>query len=159
MIAGKIIIFTFILFFVIAIIRLLTPEDINLISTRNIDALSYAVSLTGDQLVWFGAALLLSLLTTGAYTGTLTGVIDGIGSFGALNKKLILGCNILICTLIGTANPSIVKIIANGSMPVIVTTVFFIPSVYFIMKGSILLKIIGSLVLISGIAVITTLFI
>ncbi|TCQ83105.1 MULTISPECIES: threonine/serine transporter [Rahnella] len=159
LIVGKLIIFTFILVFVIAVSRLLTPEDINIIGAKNIDALSYTASLTGKHLVWYCAALLLSLLTAGAYTGTLTGVIDGIGSFGVLNKRVILSCNILICTVIGTANPSIVEIIANGSMPVIVITVFFIPSVFFIMKGKMLLKIIGSLVLLSGTAVIATLFI
>lgn len=159
LIAGKIIIFTFILIFILAVSRLLTPEDINIINHKNIDALSYTANLSGNQAVWFGAALLLSLLTAGAYTGTLTGVIDGIGSFGVLNKMVILICNIFICTLFGTANLSIVKIIANGSMPVIVTTVFFIPSIYFIIKGSILMKILGILVLLSGCAVIVTLFI
>jgi len=84
---------------------------------------------------------------------------QGSGSFGALNKRVILSCNIFICTVFGTANPSIVKIIANGSMPVIVTTVFFIPSVYFITKGCMLMKIVGTLVLLSGCAVIVTLFI
>ncbi|MBN3265103.1 threonine/serine transporter [Pectobacterium brasiliense] len=159
LIAGKVIIFIFILIFVIAVSRLLIPEDINTMNTRNIDSLSYTANLTDKPLVWFGAALILFLLTAGAYTGTLTGVIDGIGSFGTFNKRMILSCNIFICTMIGTANPSIVKIIANGSIPVIVITVFFIPSVYFIMKGRVLLKIIGSLVLLSGTAVIATLFI
>lgn len=159
LVAGKIIIFAFILIFVLAVSRLLTPEDINIINHRNIDALSYTANLSGNQAVWFGAALLLCLLTAGAYTGTLTGVIDGIGSFGALNKRVILSCNIFICTVFGTANPSIVKIIANGSMPVIVTTVFFIPSVYFIIKGCMRMKIVGTLVLLSGSAVIVTLFI
>lgn len=153
LIAGKIIIFSFILIFVLAVSRLLTPEDINIINHRNIDALSYSANLSGNQTVWFGA------LTAGAYTGTLTGVIDGIGSFGALNERVILSCNIFICTIFGTANPSIVKIIANGSMPVIVTTVFFIPSVYFIINGCILMKIVSTLVLLSGCAVIVTLFI
>lgn len=159
LVAGKIIIFVFILVFVLAVSRLLTPEDINIINHRNIDALSYTANLTGNQAVWFCAALLVSLLTAGAYTGTLTGVIDGIDSFGALNKRFILSCNIFICTVVGTANPDIVKIIANGSMPVIVTTVFFIPSIYFIIKGCMLMKIIGTLVLLSGTAVIVTLFI
>lgn len=159
LIAGKIIIFVFALIFVLSVSRLLTPEDINVINHRNIDALSYTANLSGNQAVWFGAALLLSLLTAGAYTGTLTGVIDGIGSFGTLNKRVILICNIFICTVFGTANPSIVKIIANGSMPIIVTTVFFIPSVYFIIKGWMLMKIVGTLVLLSGCAVIVTMFI
>lgn len=159
LVIGKIIIFAFILIFVLAVSRLLTPEDINIINHRNIDALSYTANLSGNQAVWFGAAMLLSLLTAGAYTGTLTGVIDGISSFGALNKRIILSCNIFICTVFGTANPSIVKIIANGSMPVIVTTVFFIPSLYFISKGYMLMKIIGTLVLLSGCAVIGALFI
>lgn len=159
LIAGKIIIFAFILIFVLAVSRLLTPEDINIINHRNIDALSYTANLSGNQAVWFGAALLLSLLTAGAYTGTLTGVIDGIDSFGAFNKKVILSCNVFICTVVGTVNPSIVKIIANGSMPVMVITVFFIPSVYFIIKGGMLMKILGTLVLLSGAAVIVTLFI
>lgn len=156
---GKIVIISFITIIVIAISRLLTLEDISIINNRNVDALFYTASLTGNQTVWFGAALLLSLLTGGAYIGTLTGVIDGITSFRIANKTTILACNTLICTVIGAINPSIIKIIANGSMPVIVTTVFFIPSMYFLMQGNNTQKIIGSLVLLSGIAVITTLFI
>ncbi|WHP88917.2 hypothetical protein MQ088_06830 [Edwardsiella anguillarum] len=159
LIAGKIIIFAFTIIFVIAVSRLLTPKDIYIINSRNIDALSYTASLTGKHVVWFGAALLLSLLTTGAYTGTLTGVIDGIASFRSFNKKVILSCNTLICTVIGTTNPSIVKIIANGSIPIIITTVFFIPSVYFIINGNLLMRTIGFLVLLSGTTVIATLFI
>ncbi len=159
LVIGKIIIFTFIVLFVIAVSRLLTPEDIHSINYQNIDALSYAATLTGETFVWFGAALLIGLLTAGAYIGTLTGVIDGISSFVEFKKKAILSCNVIVCTIIGTANPSIVKIIAHGSMPVIVTTVFFIPAIYFIMKGKFFIKIISFLILFSGMAVIATLFI
>jgi len=159
LIIGKITIFIFILVFVIAVSRLLTLEDISAINYKNIDALSYTVTLIDKQFVWLGAVLLLALLTAGAYTGTLTGVIDGVSSFGTLDRRVILICNVLICTIVGTANPGIVKIIASGSMPVIVITVFFIPAIYFIMKGKVVIKVIGFLVMLSGAAIIAMLFV
>lgn len=38
----------------------------------------------------------------GSYTGTLTGVIDGMSSFDTFNKRIVLSCNVLICTMISS---------------------------------------------------------
>jgi hypothetical protein len=84
---GKILILAFIAMIVIAISRLLTLDDISIINGRNVDALFYTAGLTGNSMAWLGAALLLCLLTGGAYMGTLTGVIDGITSFGMAGKR------------------------------------------------------------------------
>ncbi|HEJ6938527.1 threonine/serine transporter [Serratia marcescens] len=156
---GKILILAFIAMIVIAISRLLTLDDISIINGRNVDALFYTAGLTGNSMAWLGAALLLCLLTGGAYIGTLTGVIDGITSFGMAGKKGIIAGNIVVCTLIGTINPSIIKIISSWSIPVIVMTVFFIPSLYFLQRGDGWQKMVGIAVLCCGIAVIATLFV
>jgi serine transporter len=154
---GKIVIMSFITIIVIAISRLLTLEDIYILNDQNVDALFYTAGLTDNQVALFGAGLLLSLLTSGAYIGTLTGVVDGIMSFKVANKLAIITYNAIICTVIGAINPNVVKIIANGSMPIIVITVFFIPSMYFLRHGDNVQKTISALVFLSGLAAITTL--
>lgn len=156
---GKVLIMAFIVMIVIAISRLLTLDDISIINSRNVDALFYTAGLTGNATAWLGAALLLCLLTGGAYIGTLTGVIDGITSFGVAGKKRIIAGNIVVCTFIGAINPSIIKIISGWSIPVIVMTVFFIPSLYFLLRGDGRQKGIGVVVLGCGIAVIATLLV
>jgi len=158
-ILGKIFILFFIFIIVLAISNLLTQDDIIIIKNKNVDALFYTAGLTGSLTAWFISALLLLMLTGGAYIGTLTGIIDGVTSFGIAKKNTIIIYNILICTIVGTINPSIIKIISHWSIPIIVITVFFIPSAYFLLRGNSILKTTGVMVIISGIAIIMSMLI
>ncbi|MDN5168405.1 threonine/serine transporter, partial [Escherichia coli] len=97
----------------------------------NSDALSYSANVTKNSFVAYISILTMILITSGAYTGTLTGVVDTIVSLGFKNKTLIVFVVSVITFIAGEANFEIIKVIAALSTPIIAITVFIIPSAFF----------------------------
>lgn len=150
---GSLIIMCFIFLVVVAISRGLTFSDVLTISNNNVDSLSFAATIAGNDWIWIASIFLILLITSGAYLGTLTGVVDGLVSFGVKDKRIIILYNIVLCFFVGVFNPSVIKLISKWSMPIVVITVYFIPALFFIFYGSWRARILGGVVFSTGIAV------
>jgi serine transporter len=152
-IIGIVFIFFFIFLTVVSLSKALSIQDIFLIQSNNVDSLTYASGLADNYSIWMISAILIAVVTSGAYTGTLMGVVDSAASLGIKNRALVMMANGIVCIAAGTMNPSILKIIAGWSTPVIIATVFLIPSLYCIKKEKGALKISGFFVGFCGVAV------
>ncbi|AZT39642.1 threonine/serine transporter (plasmid) [Salmonella enterica subsp. enterica serovar Karamoja] len=133
-IIGTGIIAAFICLITISLSQHLNFNDLILLRQKNLDSLFYTTKLTNNQYLTLISILLMTLITCGAYVGTLTGVMDGVLSFGIKKIKPVLLANIIFCTLVGTLNPAVIKIISQWSMPIIIGIVYIIPSIYFLTK-------------------------
>ncbi|WP_052012071.1 hypothetical protein [Pectobacterium polaris] len=152
-ITGVIIIFLFVSLTIFSLSKVLSIHDLFIIKENNNDALSYAAKHTNNYIICIASTLLIACVTSGAYAGTLMGIVDSAESLGFKNRFFVLIVNAIICIAVGTINPSIIKIISNLSVPIIIATVFIIPSVYFIKNGGYVMKATASFVLCSGITV------
>jgi len=156
---GTFIILCFLLVVVISVSRLLMPDDIFTINNNNTDALSYVSVLTTSPVIVGSSLILIILMTSGAFLGTLTGVVDGAKSLGIRKVVFVLLANSALCVTAGTLNLSIIKMISAWSMPVIVITVFLIPALYYLKNGNGLMQLGAVVILFSGLAVISIPFI
>ncbi|EAT2146251.1 hypothetical protein F6541_24600 [Salmonella enterica] len=152
---GILLILIFISFIVFSLSNIFSPSDIKNMREINSDALSYSANVTKNSFVAYISILTMILITSGAYTGTLTGVVDTIVSLGFKNKTLIVFVVSVITFIAGEANFEIIKVIAALSTPIIAITVFIIPSAFFLKTNcnSIFRKIMMTLNLLIGIGI------
>lgn len=129
---GILLTLIFISFIVFSLSNIFSPSDIKDMREINSDALSYSANVTKNSLIAYMSILTMILITSGAYTGTLTGIVDTIVSLGLKNKTLIASVVSVITFIAGEANFEIIKVIAALSSPIIAITVFIIPSVFFL---------------------------
>ncbi|HAZ3906575.1 TPA: threonine/serine transporter [Escherichia coli] len=152
---GILLILIFISFIVFSLSNIFSPSDIKDMREINSDALSYSANVTKNSLIAYISILTMILITSGAYTGTLTGIVDTIVSLGFKNKTLIASVVSVITFIAGEANFEIIKVIAALSTPIIAITVFIIPSAFFLKTNcnSIFRKIMMTLNLLIGIGI------
>ena len=133
---GVLLILTFISFVTFSLSNIFSLSDIKEIREINSDALSYSANVTKNSVIAYIAILTMILITSGAYTGTLTGIVDTIASLGFKNKLLISSIVSIITFIASAANFEIIKVIAALSTPIIAITVFIIPSAFFLKINS-----------------------
>ncbi|EFI6122332.1 hypothetical protein GXD30_23885 [Escherichia coli] len=133
-ITGIFLILVFITFIVFSLNNIFSPLDIKEIRDTNSDALSYSANVTQNGIIAFISIITMILITSGAYTGTLTGIVDTAASLGLKNKLFTAILVSIITCISGAANFEIVKVIAALSTPIIAITVFIIPSIFFLQK-------------------------
>lgn len=152
---GAIVILIFIVLFCFSISHILNADDYIALQTNNLDALSFASRKSGLFVIVLISMLAILLATTGAYVGTLTGIVDSLMSFGFERKRLSVFLIFALSTLFATVNFSVLKSISFISLPVITITIFFIPSIYFLRKKENM--IVSLIVLLSGITALSSL--